>query len=100
MTLPALSLEGRVAVVVGGTSGIGLALARGLASLAHHGCTDRDGTSILGHVARVAARFDRHDPSPAGRGFLVAPPRSPEGLKASSRRSRAASGAPGRARRA
>ena len=31
MTLPALSLEGRVAVVVGGTSGIGLALARGLA---------------------------------------------------------------------
>lgn len=32
MTLPALSLEGRVAVVVGGTSGIGLALARGLAA--------------------------------------------------------------------
>lgn len=31
MTLAALSLEGRVAVVVGGTSGIGLALARGLA---------------------------------------------------------------------
>lgn len=32
MSLPALSLEGRVAVVVGGTSGIGLALARGLAA--------------------------------------------------------------------
>ena len=32
MTLPALSLEGRVAVVVGGTSGIGLSLARGLAA--------------------------------------------------------------------
>ena len=31
MTLPSLSLAGRVAVVVGGTSGIGLALARGLA---------------------------------------------------------------------
>ena len=31
MTLASLSLEGRVAVVVGGTSGIGLALARGLA---------------------------------------------------------------------
>lgn len=31
MTLPALSLEGRVAVVIGGTSGIGLTLARGLA---------------------------------------------------------------------
>lgn len=35
-----------------------ITLARGLASLAHHGRTDRDGTSILGHVARVAARFD------------------------------------------
>jgi NAD(P)-dependent dehydrogenase (short-subunit alcohol dehydrogenase family) len=31
MSLPGLSLAGRVAVVVGGTSGIGLALARGLA---------------------------------------------------------------------
>lgn len=31
MTLASLSLEGRVAVVVGGTSGIGLVLARGLA---------------------------------------------------------------------
>lgn len=31
MTLASLSLEGRVAVVVGGTSGIGLALVRGLA---------------------------------------------------------------------
>ena len=30
MTLPSLSLEGRVAVVIGGTSGIGLTLARGL----------------------------------------------------------------------
>ena len=30
MTLPALSLEGRVAVVIGGTSGIGLTLAQGL----------------------------------------------------------------------
>jgi NAD(P)-dependent dehydrogenase (short-subunit alcohol dehydrogenase family) len=31
MTLPALDLKGRLAVVIGGTSGIGLALARGLA---------------------------------------------------------------------
>jgi NAD(P)-dependent dehydrogenase (short-subunit alcohol dehydrogenase family) len=31
VTLPALSLEGRVAVVIGGTSGIGLTLALGLA---------------------------------------------------------------------
>lgn len=36
MTLPGLSLEGRVAVVVGGTSGIGLALARGLAQAGAH----------------------------------------------------------------
>lgn len=35
-----------------------IALARGLASLAHHGQTDRDGTPFLCHVARVAARFD------------------------------------------
>src|SRR5258708_36510191 len=31
MSLPGLSLAGRSAVVIGGTSGIGLALARGLA---------------------------------------------------------------------
>ena len=35
-----------------------VALARGLASLAHNGQTDRDGSPILGHIARVAARFD------------------------------------------
>ena len=36
MSLPALPLDGRVAVVMGGTSGIGLALARGLAAAGAH----------------------------------------------------------------